>query len=150
MKFMIFEGTTQEFTVVAPSMGLKPPNSPEKTEEIAADPSEDAEASEYMTVNQVKAVLGRRHLDESMKTMLVELYKNGEERVSSDTLKEALDFSPEQFRGMLGAFGRRRANTQGVPKSAQLFDQVWDHELHQKTWTLPPNTRKALEDLGVV
>ena len=150
MKFMIFEGTPQEFTDVAPMMGLKPTDKPAnngKTEEIATQLSTPADD---LTVEQVKAVLERRPLAEPVKAMLKLLYEAGEKRISSDTLKEALGYNAHEFRGMLGAFGRRRANTEGIPEGVKLLDEHWDHELRQKTWSLPANARKALEDLGLV
>jgi hypothetical protein len=51
---------------------------------------------------------------------------------------------------MLGAFGRRLKNTQGIPNGVRLFDEAWDEDLRQKTWTLPVNVRTALEYLKFV
>ena len=51
---------------------------------------------------------------------------------------------------MLGAFGRRLKNTEGLPEGVRLLDEAWDHDLRQKTWALPPNVRKALENLKLV
>jgi hypothetical protein len=147
---MLFEGTTEEFIEVAPSLGLNRESEVEALNTVSEIPTttDDSEVV-YLTTDQVKAVLTRRPLDWAMKLMLRKLYEAGDQRVKSEELREELGFSAPQFRGMMGAFGRRKANTEGIPGNARLFDEEWDFKAHQKTWSLPPATRKALEDLNL-
>jgi hypothetical protein len=149
MKFMVFEGTTEEFNQIAPSMGLGKGSEVEALNAVSEVVTADGSEVVYLTSDQVKAVLTRRPLDWAMKLMLRRLYEAGDKRVKSEELREELGFSAPQFRGMMGAFGRRKANTEGIPTNGRLFDEEWDFEAHQKTWSLPPSTRLALEDLNL-
>ena len=150
MKFMVFDGTSEEFNKVAPSLGLNAGSEVEALNAVSEISTSAADSEVvYLTTEQVKSVLTRRPLDWAMKLMLRRLYEAGDQRVKSEELREELGFSAPQFRGMMGAFGRRKANTEGIPPNARLFDEEWDFEAHQKTWSLPPFTRKALEDLNL-
>jgi hypothetical protein len=149
MKLFVYEGSPREIAEVAIIMGSSSPipaySGPD------GDAVEDgSDVGDELTVDQVKQVLTRRSLAEPLENMLVLLYKANNARMKSDDLKEALAYNAHQFRGMLGAFGRRLKNTQGIPKGVRLFDEYWDEELRQKTWALSANVRKALEDLGIV
>lgn len=150
MKFILFEGTAAEFKEIAPKLSLGALSEVDALNEVTevgptAEPSEVV----YLTAEQVKRVLGRRPLDWAMKLMLRRLYEAGEQRVKSEELREELGFSAPQFRGMMGAFGRRKANTDGIPPHGRLFDEEWDFEANQKTWSLPPSTRQAVKELGL-
>src|ERR1700739_4155570 len=122
MKFMLFEGTPEEFNEVAPSLGLNRGSEVEALNAVSeiSTPAADSEVI-YLTTDQVKSVLTRRPLDWAMKLMLGKLYEAGDQRVKSAELREELGFSAPQFRGMMGAFGRRKANTEGIPPNARLF-----------------------------
>jgi hypothetical protein len=149
MKLFIYEGSPQEIAEVAQLMGApsQTPSFPRNTPQIKEDP---LQLQEELTVEQIKYVFQRRALAEPLVKILRLLYEAGETRIKSDDLKEALGYSNPEFRGMLGAFGRRLKNTQGIPDGLRLFDETWDENLRQKTWTLPVNVRKALEDLKMV
>jgi hypothetical protein len=149
MKLFVYEGTPSEIAEVAHLIGASSRNQGERatSNETNGATSED---NEELSVEQVKRVFQRRPLLEPMKVFLRELYKAGEERIKSDDLKAALGYGNAEFRGMLGAFGRRLKNTEGLPEGVRLLDEAWDHDLRQKTWALPPNVRKALENLKLV
>ena len=149
MKLFVYEGTPREIVEVTQLMG-----EPIKNAGIFGNPvrvdEETPEQNEELSVEQIKLVLQRRTLAEPVIQVLRLLYKAGENRIKSDDLKAALNYSNPEFRGMLGAFGRRLKNTKGIPDGVRLFDERWDDDLRQKTWTLPVNVRKALEDLKIV
>ena len=149
MKLFVYEGTPREIVEVAQLMGA-----PVQNPGIFADslPADDGilEENRELSVEQIKLVFQRRALAEPVRKVLRLLYEAGENRIKSDDLKEALNYSNPEFRGMLGAFGRRLKNTRGIPDGVRLFDEAWDEDLRQKTWTLPANVRKALEDLKIV
>jgi hypothetical protein len=149
MKLFVYEGSPKEIAEVAQLMGA-----PTQTHANYNDEPQIAEEAtaenEELSVEQIKRVFERRALAKPVIKMLQLLYKAGEVRVKSDDLKEALNYSNPEFRGMLGAFGRRLKNTQGIPKGVRLFDEAWDEDLRQKTWKLPVNVRQALEDLKIV
>jgi len=148
MKLFVYEGSPREIVEVAQLMGSTPQNSKIFDNSLPVD--ETPERNDELSVEQIKLVFQRRTLAEPMRKVLRLLYEAGENRIKSDDLKEALNYSNPEFRGMLGAFGRRLKNTKGVPGGVRLFDEAWDEDLRQKTWTLPVNVRKALEDLKIV
>ncbi len=149
MKLFVYEGSPKEIAEVAQLMGA-PSQTPIQSSASHHIEEEQPEQQEELSVEQIKLVFQRRALAEPLVKMLRLLYEAGENRVKSDDLKEALGYSNPEFRGMLGAFGRRLKNTQGIPDGLRLFDETWDENLRQKTWTLPVNVRKALEDLTIV
>ena len=149
MKLFVYEGTPGEIAEVAQLMGA-PSQSQAKQANSSPTDGTIPEENEELSVEQVKRVFQRRTLHEPMRKVLRLLYEAGENRIKSDELKEALNYSNPEFRGMLGAFGRRLKNTDGIPDGIRLFDEAWDEDLRQKTWTLPVNVRKALEDLKLV
>lgn len=153
MKIVIFEGSTAEFVQVANQLGFVPNAD---LDQMVSEPTDIAEepVTIELSVEQIKNVLARRPLDAKMRIMFNLLYKAGDTYTSSDDLKEALDFEGPQYRGMMGAFGRRLVNTPGMPADVRLidlfFDAPWDHSLHQKKWRLTENTRRALEELRLL
>ena len=149
MKLFVYEGTPREIVEVAQLMGAPSQNPRIFANSLPVDEG-TPEQNEELSVEQIKLVFQRRTLAEPMRKVLRLLYEAGENRIKSDDLKEALNYSNPEFRGMLGAFGRRLKNTQGIPNGVRLFDEAWNEDLRQKTWTLPVNVRKALEDLKIV
>jgi hypothetical protein len=148
MKLFVYEGSPKEIAEISLLMGSASQNTLNSPSEGPADAQ--SEPNEGLTVAQVKNVLERRTLAEPVVKMLTLLYEAGEERLSSDDLKKELGYNAHEFRGMLGAFGRRLKNTSGIPDGVKLFDEHWDEGLRQKTWSLPKNVRKAVEELGIV
>jgi hypothetical protein len=149
MKLFVYEGSPKEIAEVARLMGA-PTQNPVKTSNNPEDDEKTAERSEDLSVDQIKLVFTRRALGEPFRKILEHLYKAGDSRVKSDDLKEELNYTNPQFRGIFGAFARRLKKTPGIPNGARLFDEAWDEDLRQKTWGLPVNVRKALEDLKIV
>jgi hypothetical protein len=149
MKLFVYEGTPREIAEVTQLMGIPPQSTGILANSVPVG-ADVPEQDEELSVEQIKLVFQRRNLAEPMRRVLRLLYEAGENRIKSDELKEALNYSNPEFRGMLGAFGRRLKNTKGIPDGVRLFDEAWDEDLRQKTWTLPVNVRKALEDLKIV
>lgn len=149
MKLFVYEGSPREIAEISLLMGSATQNQVLNNVAGASIEPHD-ESIDELTVAQVKNVFERRTLAEPLATMLRLLYKAGEERLSSDHLKKELGYNAHEFRGMLGAFGRRLKNTSGIPDGVKLFDEHWDEGLRQKTWSLPKNVRKAVEELGIV
>jgi hypothetical protein len=149
MKLFVYEGSPKEIAEVAQLMGA-PNENPAKAGNTPQTEDETTEQNEDLSVAQIKLVFERRVLGEPYRIILRQLYEAGDRRVKSDDLKNALNYSSSQFRGILGAFARRLKKTPGIPNGARLFDEAWDQDLRQKTWTLPVNVRTALENLKIV
>ena len=53
-------------------------------------------------------------------------------------------YGSSQYAGMMGAFGRRRAKTEGYDSETEFFEWKWDDD--ERTWycRLPDTVREAL------
>jgi hypothetical protein len=149
MKFFVYEGSPKEIAELVQLMG-KTAKNPAIMSCYPEEHEKPGELSQVLSVDQIKFVLTRRALGEPFRAILRQLYEAGDNRVKSDDLKNELKYTGAQFRGIFGAFARRLKKTPGIPNGARLFDEAWDGNLRQKTWALPPNVRRALEELNIV
>ncbi len=92
----------------------------------------------------------RRKLSTHLDRFLRELYNTGDQRVKSEHLQSVLGFKgkrgADQFRGLMGAFGRRVKHDVGP--DVGFFDDNWNADAGQKEWRLPASVRQAIEQLG--
>ena len=51
---------------------------------------------------------------------------------------------PAQFRGLMGAFGKRMANTEGYDPEAYFFECRWNEDENVWEYRLPDTVREAL------
>lgn len=106
---------------------------------------EGAEGPEkFVTVNFARHVLGRRPVSEQLKALLDTLNDAGTEFVPVSELYDATGYSFRQFAGMLGALGRRMANTPGYDEEAEFFDWRWNKGEKEWEYRLPDTVREAL------
>ena len=149
MKLWRFEGSPEEFSAVANAL-MGDGEAVIKSESVkpAEQATEKKTGRRFVTVEEAKEVLTRRELSENMVNVLKALQNAGDQRLLSDDLRKVNDHSSDQFRGLMGAFGRRLVNTVG--QNTWFFDDEWNHPLHQNTYRLPPSVRRALEELDVL
>lgn len=111
----------------------------------AATSSETPEPeSRYVTTRHARRVLKRLPLSKPMKNVLIVLYKAYPDWLSQATLQDAAGYGSPQYAGMMGAFGRRRAKTEGYDSETEFFEWKWDDD--ERTWycRLPDTVREAL------
>ena len=79
-----------------------------------------------------------------MKNVLRALCEAHPDWLSQATLRDAAGYEPSQYAGLMGAFGRRMANTEGNDSEAEFFEWEWDDD--EGTWNcrLPDTVREAL------
>jgi hypothetical protein len=148
MKLWRFEGSPEEFSAVASALMS------DGEVVVKADVAKPIELVEkkngrqYVTVEGAKEILTRRELSDSMKNVLRLLHKAGDQRLLSEELMKVNKHSGDQFRGLMGAFGRRTVNTVGG--ATWFFDDEWNHALSQNTYRLPPTVRQALDELDIL
>lgn len=143
------EGTAEE---VAKLLALMPSRTSNLRSEaiVARKPATSVDgASPFVSEDVALAVLTRRELGETHVKMLRKLDEAGEAWTTSPELQRALDLSTREFAGVLGAFGRRLANTPDSG-SRSFFDQYWDSENGYNLYRLPPSVRNALRKAKVV
>ena len=65
-------------------------------------------------------------------------------RDALSTLHGIADYEPAQFAGLMGAFGRRVANTEGYDSDLLFFESRWND--NEETWDyrVPDTVREAL------
>ena len=140
------EGTPAELSEVLhtlPGAAMVNTAAVELTDEVA-DSSATEEASRFVTTRFARRALKRLKLSKSVKKVLRALYKAETERLPVATLQEAASYTPAQFAGMMGAFHRRLANTEGFDSEAKFFEYDWDEAEETWNYRLPETVREAL------
>ena len=155
MKAIVFDGTPQEVAEALKAMGVSAPISaavaqtaPVANDEDKADQDgagEDGDGTQPLPLLVAKRVLNRLPtISKNMKRALVAIHKAGDAGLLGSELCELLDFDQSQFRGMMGAFGRRVMHTEGWYDGAGFFQYDWDAENGYR-YKLFETSRKAVE-----
>ena len=106
--------------------------------------------SKVMSEEVAYLALTRLRLAPKIKSVLKALYEAGDEWVSAKELQRLIEYTPSQFAGLMGAFGRRLANTSDFVEGTSFFDWRWDDDNSCYFYRLLPATRNAVRraDLG--
>ena len=158
MRMIVLEGTPEEIGKVMQTMepmmtaNVQVKESPQ---EVVSSRmlSKSADGSKiFVTVEFARRVLIRRPLSVPMKAVIKTLYEAHPEWVSSEDLYDASAYTAPQFAGLMGAFGRRMAYTEGFDPDAHFFDyqEVDDDDAGAWEYRLPDSVREALEAEGLV
>lgn len=106
--------------------------------------------SRFVTTRFARRVLKRLPLSTPMKNVLRALYKAHPDWLSQAKLQEVAGYEPSRYAGMMGAFGRRIANTEGHDSETEFFERTWDDEEESWYCRLPDTVREALTLEGLV
>ena len=100
--------------------------------------------SRFVTTRFARRVLKRLPLSKPMMNTLRALFEAYPDWLSQATLQDAAKYKPSRYAGMMGAFGRRIANTEGYDSETEFFEWKWDDD--ERTWycRLPDTVREAL------
>jgi hypothetical protein len=114
---------------------------------LAPSPSTSSEAVDWEFVSGDVAfrVLTRLKLGKETKAVLNRLYQNGETWTPATDLQSEISYTPSQFAGLMGAFGRRFVNTPGYVLHSAFFEQEWDSDRSCYLYRLPASVRLAVE-----
>ena len=105
---------------------------------------------EFVSAEVGFRALTRIKLAPKTKAVLKKLYENGDKWTSAKRLQELVEYSPAQFAGLMGAFGRRVANTRGYVRDSSFFEYDWSDEESCYFYRLPPSSREAVERARLV
>jgi hypothetical protein len=148
MRAIVFEGDPREVAEALRNLGVTAqsvpailPNEPEGTIEEAED---SGEAWSFVSTPVARRVLSRRQLQDLPKQMLALIYNAGDAGILGNVLAKKLGYSAAQFRGMMGAFGRRLSNTPGYDGHAHFFGWEWNYEKGTYRYWLPETVREAV------
>ena len=147
---MRIEGTPAELSDVLralPGAAMVHTTAVELTDEIVESSTSSEspeEASRFVTTRFARRALKRLKLSKPMKKVMRALYEAETEWLPLATLQEVASYTPAQFAGLMGAFGRRMANTEGYDSEADFFEYEWDEGKETWCYRLPETVRKAL------
>ncbi len=100
---------------------------------------------EFVSSDVAFRVLTRIKLSKETKAVLKRIYQGGAAWTTAADLQKEIGYSPSQFAGLMGAFGRRLVNTPGYVLHSAFFEQEWDGERSCYLYRLPPPARAAVE-----
>ena len=155
MKLMVFEGSVEEISQIVNGMQLGSVKEvqlePGQPDGGTTPPSRSEDGAEFVTVDFARRVLMRRPLSDPLLAVLRALYQASPNYVAMSELLAVAGYrSGHQFAGLMGAFGRRKANTSGNDAEGEFFayrenedDGAWDY-------CLPDSVCEALEKEGLV
>jgi predicted transcriptional regulator with HTH domain len=103
----------------------------------------------FVTTEVARRVFKRRPLSKEQKRVLLLLVKAYPDWMSATELQTAIDYSPAQFAGLMGAYGRRLSHTDGYVNGSWLFDAEWNYENKCYDYRLPETVRKAIDLEGI-
>lgn len=145
VKLMMIEGTPEEVLSVAKGLDVGGPSSPPVI--TAAAPSIDLDPDErvFVSTEVARKVLGRRPLSHEQKVVLTTLAKRHPAWVPAAELQAAISYTPAQFAGLMGAFGRRFTHTDGFVAGTWLFDAEWNYDKGAYDYRLPDTVLEAMK-----
>jgi hypothetical protein len=171
MKVIMFEGTPEEFSAASPA--LKSSLVSPIEEARLGDPAETlstgsalrrstsmqearlgdlaetgTDRGRFVTEDEACKILSWREISDAMRKVLVALRLAGDQIMSSEDLRKVAGYDADQFRGMMGAFGRRISKAVG--KDLWFFRKDWDAAKGHQNWrSLPPSVIQAMDKLGI-
>jgi hypothetical protein len=153
-----YEGTLEEILAALPYLRNVHPadttaglehvsiQSAEATDEDETD--EDEEIS-YVSTRVARRVLNRIKLHDVQKDLLVALCHAHPGTMLASELQGQIGYSPAQFAGLMGSWGRRVSHTEGYDDE-YFFIQNWDHDAGCMRYGLPDSVREAMELEGLI
>lgn len=105
---------------------------------------------EFVSADVGFRALTRIKLGNEAKAVLKLLYESGDNWTSAKSLQKVVSYSPASFAGLMGAFGRRVANTPGYVRDSSFFEYEWDGGQSCYLYRLPASSRSALERARIV
>lgn len=147
MKGYMFEGTAQE--VIEAMTALQAASGGEATSDavaaVAPTVAEEGEEKEFVSTEVARRVLNRRPLSREQLGVLKMLHAAFPEWVPAGKLQAAISYTPAQFAGLMGAFGRRFSHTEGYVANTWLFDAEWDYDVGAYNYRLPETVKAAMD-----
>ncbi|MFM7379344.1 MAG: hypothetical protein ACKO1O_14645 [Erythrobacter sp.] len=105
--------------------------------------------SGVMTEEVAYLALTRLQLAPKIQGVMKALYEADDKWVSARELQRLIDYTPSQFAGLMGAFGRRLTNTPGFVEGTSFFEWRWDDGSSCYFYRLLPATRNAVRRAGL-
>ena len=154
MKLAVFEGSPEEIQAIWNTMNqadtalpvgaaVVPPVT---NNQVSSDKDVDDVAT--ASIEFCRAVIGRRHLPDSQRKVLLALYAAYPGKMSAEEIADELDYTPAQMAGFWGAFYRRIAYT--PDHEGDILKWTPSEESHLYDCALTENMKQAIELEGLV
>ena len=112
--------------------------------------SDEPDSSEaFISEDVAFRMIKRRPLSKEQSLTLTTLLHADQQWVTAKVLQAKLSYSSSQLGGMLGAFGKRLASTEGYIKGQWLFDQEWNYHEGCNHYRLPDSVMRAVKRAGL-
>ena len=98
----------------------------------------------FVTTRFARRALTRRRLSGPMRQVPKALYTAHPKWLPLPELHQTAGYSPPQFAGLMGASGRRLANTEVYDSDAHFFEFRWNDGEDTWDYRLPDTVREAL------
>ena len=121
------------------------------SEELGSNAEIDAIAGDGdpVSVETARHYFERRPISDEQKIVFIKLYEAQGEAVPTSDLKDALEYTGSQMRGLLGSLGKRRKETKGYQKGQIVLEKRWDAERAENFYKLPNTVRQAMIESDV-
>ncbi|MEA3036430.1 MAG: hypothetical protein QOH04_2202 [Sphingomonadales bacterium] len=116
----------------------------------ATQPAVEEADWEFVSTDVAFRALTRIKLGKETKAVLTRVYLGGEEWTSAAFLQKEIGYTPAQFAGLMGAFGRRLVNTPGYVSGSAFWEWEWDSQKSCYLYRLPAPVRAAVEKARIV
>lgn len=148
VRFIEVEGDPEEVIRVRHLFSEAPGSLSDASKRVEATQDTGTSNGALVTSDLVLRVLTRRELHANVKKVLKTLMKAGVKGLTSAEIAKAVGIDRGQLAGVLGAFGRRIANTSGWPVGADIIEQRRDDE-GRRHYFLSATVSAALEKLSL-
>ncbi|HTU10840.1 MAG TPA: hypothetical protein VMG08_08055 [Allosphingosinicella sp.] len=124
---------------------------PHVSKDLGSPPADAGAADwEFVSIDVAFRALTRIKLGKQVRAVLKRVYRGGASWTSAAVLQKEIGYTPAQFAGLMGAFGRRVANTPGYVVDSSFWEWEWDAEQSCYLYRLPPSVRAAVEKARIV
>ena len=155
MKMFVFEGTQKEIREVAQSMLPMASDDtvsvkiPEERRSTSLREQSSEQPKKFVSEEFAHRVLTRRPpLSAPVKAVFKALNHAYPGWVPLTDLHVAADYTPQQFAGLMGAFGRRMSHTDDYDADAHFFDYRWNDEREAWGYALPDSVYQVYQVLN--
>lgn len=105
---------------------------------------------EFVSTDVAFRALTRIKLGRQIRAVIRRVYLGGDKWTSATVLQKEVGYTPAQFAGLMGAFGRRLVNTAGYVLNSSFWEYEWDGQQSCYLYRLPAPVRAAVEKARVV
>jgi hypothetical protein len=153
MEVLLFKGTPEEFSKVAPFFSTSD-GQPTNSATIKKGSEEQSPKGGVVNEEIILRVLKRKKIKNGQTRLYQAFSKFGDEWVSASQLAATMGKEKTQLAGVLGALGRRINETEGVsrtnPPGIELFFDFTHEDGGEWSYRLRPEVRAILKQEGII